>query len=119
MLFLMIEADELSEYDDNSSDDNDSVLEEDDAEPQPKQRTWFPFYSTKNNKRENGEGIEQGSSLAVVVNQSKKNWSCKNFFFLVKREKPNLLSVKCESAILFSMERDQYPSTCFLPCLGR
>ena len=29
-----IETDQLSEYDDNSSDDNDSVLEEDDAEPQ-------------------------------------------------------------------------------------
>ena len=46
-----------------------------------KQRTQFPFHSTKNKKRENGEDIEQGSSLAVVLNQSKKNWSYKNFFF--------------------------------------
>ena len=29
--------------------------------------------------------------------------------FLMKREMPNLLSVKCETAILFSMKRDQYP----------
>ena len=38
-----------------------------------KQRTWFPFHNTKNKKRENGEDIEQSSSLAVVLNQSKKN----------------------------------------------
>ena len=38
-----------------------------------KQRTRFPFHSTKNKKRENGEDIEQGSSLVIVLNQSKKN----------------------------------------------
>ena len=72
-------------------------------------RDSFPFHSTKNKKQENGEDIEQGSSLAVVRNQSKKNWSYeKVYFFLVNREMPNLLSVKCETAILFSMKRDQY-----------
>ena len=74
-----------------------------------KQRTRFPFHSTKNQKRENGEDIEQGSSLVIVLNQSKKNWVSKNVVFLVKREMPNLLSVKCETAILFSTKRDQYP----------
>ena len=38
-----------------------------------KQTTQFPFHSTKNKKLENGEDIEQGSSSAVVLNQSKKN----------------------------------------------
>ena len=33
----------------------------------------FPSHSTKNKKLENGEDIEQGSSSAVVLNQSKKN----------------------------------------------
>ena len=46
-----------------------------------KHTTQFPFHSTKNKKLENGEDIEQGSSLAVVLNQSKKNWSYKNLFF--------------------------------------
>ena len=41
----------------------------------------FPSHSTKNKKLENGEDIEQGSSSAVVLNQSKKNWSYKNLFF--------------------------------------
>ena len=45
-----------------------------------KHTTQFPFHSTKNKKLENGEDIEQGSSLAVVLNQSKKNWSYKNVF---------------------------------------
>ena len=45
-----------------------------------KQTTQFPFHITKNKKLENGEDIEQGSSLAVVLNQSKKNWSYKNLF---------------------------------------
>ena len=71
------EADQLSEYDDDSSDDNESVLEEDGAEPSraatSKQRTQFPFHRTKNKKREHGEDIKQGSSLAVVLNQSEKN----------------------------------------------
>ena len=71
-----------------------------------KQTTQFPFHITKNKKLENGEDIGQGSSLAVVLNQSKKNWSYKNLFFLVKREIPNLLSEKCETVILFSI-RDQ------------
>ena len=43
-----------------------------------KHTTQFPFHSTKNKKLENGEDIEQGTSLAVVLNQSKKNWSYKN-----------------------------------------
>ena len=47
-----------------------------------KQRTRFPFHSTKNKKRENGGDIEQGSSLAVVLNQNKQDWSYKNFFSL-------------------------------------
>jgi len=63
------EADQLSEYNDDSSDDNDG------AEPQllnkELSRTRFPFHSTKNKKQENGEDIEQNSSLAVVLNQSK------------------------------------------------
>ena len=46
-----------------------------------KHTTQFPFHITKNKKLENGEDIEQGSSLAVVLNQSKKNWSYKNLFF--------------------------------------
>ena len=46
-----------------------------------KHTTQFPFHSTKNKKLENGEDIEQGSSLAVVLNQSKKNRSYKNPFF--------------------------------------
>ena len=46
-----------------------------------KHTTQFPFHSTKNKKLENGEDIEQGSSSAVVLNQSKKNWSYKNLFF--------------------------------------
>ena len=46
-----------------------------------KHTTQFPFHSTKNKKLENGEDIGQGSSLAVVLNQSKKNWSYKNLFF--------------------------------------
>ncbi|CAH3115642.1 unnamed protein product [Porites lobata] len=54
-----IEADQLSEYDDDSSDDNDSVV-------LGGERTWDFTW-------ENGEDIEQGSSLAVVLNQSKKN----------------------------------------------
>ena len=45
-----------------------------------KHTTQFPFHSTKNKKLENGEDIGQGSSLAVVLNQSKKNWSYKNLF---------------------------------------
>ena len=72
-----------------------------------KHTTQFPFHSTKNKKLENGEDIEQGSSLPVVLNQSKKNWSYKNLFFLVKREMPNLLSEKCETVILFSI-RDHH-----------
>ena len=74
-----------------------------------KQRTRFPFHSTKNKKGENGEDIEQGSSLVIVLNQSKKKWVSKNVVLLVKREMPNLLSVKCETTILFSTKRDQYP----------
>ena len=42
---------------------------------QTKNSVSFPFhmYSTKNKKLENGEDIEEGSSSAVVLNQSKKN----------------------------------------------
>ena len=80
-----------------------------------KQRTRFLFHSTKNQKRENGEDIEQGSSLVIVLNQSKKNWVSKNVVFLVKREMPNLLSVKCETAILLSTKRDQYPPALYHP----
>ena len=100
-----IEADQLSEYDDDSSDDNDSVLsEEDGAEGRAstfKQRTRFPFHSTKNKKRENGEDIDQGSSLAVVLNQSKKNWSNKNVFFF-------LWNVKCRIYCLWNVKRPLY-----------
>ena len=32
-----------------------------------------------------------------------------DLFFLLKRKMPNLLSVKCETANLFSMKSDQYP----------
>ena len=59
-----------------------------------KQRTRFPFHSTKNKKWENGEDIEQGSSLAVVFNQSKKNWSNKNVF--LSCETWNVEFVVCE-----------------------
>ena len=38
-----------------------------------KKSPQFPFHSTINKKWENGEDIEQGSPLAVVVNRSKKN----------------------------------------------
>ena len=55
--FGISQADQLSQYHDDSSDDNDSVS----------QRTRFPFHSTKNQKRENGEDIEQGSSLVIVL----------------------------------------------------
>ena len=66
-----------------------------------KQRTRFPFHSTKNKKRENGEDIKQGSSLAVVLNRSEKNLSYKN---VLKHEMPNLLSVKCEMATVIFHE---------------
>ena len=59
-----------------------------------KQRTRFPFHSTKNKKWENGEDIEQGSFLAVVLNQSKKNWSNKNVF--LSCETWNVEFVVCE-----------------------
>ena len=59
-----------------------------------KQRTRFAFHSTKNKKWENGEDIEQGSSLAVVFNQSKKNWSNKNVF--LSCETWNVAFVVCE-----------------------
>ena len=59
-----------------------------------KHTTQFPFHSTKNKKWENGEDIEQGSSLAVVFNQSKKNWSNKNVF--LSCETWNVEFVVCE-----------------------
>ena len=62
--FGISEADQLSQYDDDSSDDNDSLSEEDGAEPQLLNK-----------------------ELGFLLNQSKKNLSYKNvFFFLVKLE---------------------------------
>ena len=57
------EAVQLSEYQDDSSDDNDCLLEEDGARraSTSKQRTRLPLHSNKNEKQENGEDIEQGS----------------------------------------------------------
>ena len=57
------EAVQLSEYHDDSSDDNDCLLEEDGAEPQllNRERTRLPLHSNKNEKQENGEDIQQGS----------------------------------------------------------
>ena len=67
-----------------------------------KHTTQFPFHSTKNKKLENGEDIEQGSSLAVVLNQSKKNWSYKNLFFSWN-VKYRIYRPRCETVILFSI----------------
>ena len=68
-----------------------------------KHTTQFPFHSTKNKKLENGEDIEQGSSSAVVLNQSKKNgsygriycpWNVKRsfyFLYVINNPPPPLL----------------------------
>ena len=60
------------------------------------------------------EGREILPNITVLLNcfnKVRKTDRIKMFFFLVKRERPNLLSVKCETAILFPMNRDQYPHT--------
>ena len=61
----------------------------------------------RDDERENGSS--SGISEAGQLSEYRKTDRIKTFFFLVKREMPNLLSVKCETAILFNMKRDQYP----------
>ena len=66
-----------------------------------KQRTRFPLHSTKNKKRTHGEDIEQGSSLAMVLNQSEKNWSYKNVLFFS-------WNVKCRISCPWNVKRPFY-----------
>ena len=108
--FGISEADQLSECDDDSSDDNNSVLEEDGTEPQLLNKE-LGFLCTA--PRTRSGRMVRTSNKAVLwlwfLTKVRKTDRIKTFIFLVKREMSNFLSVKCETAILFSEKRDQYP----------
>ena len=71
-------------------------LEEDGAEPQLRNKELGPAFS-QHQEQEAGEWW--GHRTRQFLTKVRKTYRIKTFFFLVKREMPNILSVKCEMVV--------------------